>query len=84
MSTQCPAISSTPSRIAQTLMVKLNELPLEQQQEVLDFIKFLIQKNTSRNSIWTEIEEIVQQVPEESWDCLPTDDAQQDDRSANP
>jgi hypothetical protein len=44
-------------------MLKLNELALEQQQEVLDFVEFLLQKNTSRKSISAEIEEIVKQVP---------------------
>ncbi len=63
MSTESPTISSTPSRIAQLVMLKLNELALEQQQEVLDFVEFLLQKNTSRKSISAEIEEIVKQVP---------------------
>ncbi|WP_371265296.1 DUF2281 domain-containing protein [Pleurocapsa sp. PCC 7327] len=60
-------------------MEKLDRLPPSQQQEVLDYIEFLIYKNQPRKTIWDKIDEIVKEVPEEVWDELPTDGAQEHD-----
>ncbi|MBC6473629.1 MAG: DUF2281 domain-containing protein [Hormoscilla sp. GM102CHS1] len=60
-------------------MAKLQELPLEQQQEVLNFVESLAQKYALRKTIWDEIREIVKDVPDEVWDSMPTDGALQHD-----
>jgi len=67
------------SSIAQAVMAKLQELPLEQQQEVLNFVESLAQKYAPRKTIWDEIREIVKDVPDEVWDSMPTDGALQHD-----
>ncbi|MBO1350322.1 MAG: DUF2281 domain-containing protein [Hormoscilla sp. GUM202] len=67
------------SIIAQAVMAKLQELPLEQQQEVLNFVESLAQKYAPRKTIWDEIREIVKDVPDEVWDSMPTDGALQHD-----
>jgi hypothetical protein len=64
---------STQSPIADQVIIKLNQLSLSQQQEVLDFIEFLNQKNQSRQSIWDKIEERMAQVPAEVLAELPAD-----------
>lgn len=68
--------------ITEVIVEKLQQLPLEQQQEVLDFVESLVQKRPARAShqtIWDRIDEIVKQVPEEAWDRVPTDGAEQHD-----
>jgi phage terminase Nu1 subunit (DNA packaging protein) len=52
VSTEASTNSFTPSSIAQAVMVKLNSLPLSQQQQVLDFAEFIAQKNKSHKSVW--------------------------------
>lgn len=64
---------STQSFIADQVTIKLNQLSLSQQQEVLDFIEFLNQKNQSRQSIWDRIEERMAQIPAEVLAELPAD-----------
>jgi hypothetical protein len=64
---------ATQSPIADQVIIKLNQLSLSQQQEVLDFIEFLGQKNQSRQSIWDKIEERMAQVPAEVLAELPAD-----------
>jgi hypothetical protein len=68
--------------IADAIVEKLQQLPLEQQRQVLDFVESLVQKRharTSHQTIWEKIDEIVQHVPEEVWDQVPTDGAEQHD-----
>lgn len=69
-----PALS-----IVETVAAKMNQLPPEKQQEVLDFVEFLAQKTEPPKSIWEKIEAIVEKVPKELWDELPTDGAEQHD-----
>jgi len=75
------------SNLEQTVIGKLRELPPEKQRAVLEFVETLLQPSppeaggsvTSRKSLWEEIEEIVQEVPEETWDQIPADGAEQHD-----
>lgn len=75
MRTESPTIF-TQSAIAQTMMVKLNELPLEQQQEVLNFVEFLAQKNTLKytidlpNGLAQQLEQYLQEHPSETLDRI--------------
>ena len=65
--------------IAEQVVEKLNELPVEKQQQVLDFVEFLVQKNQPLKSIWEKIDEITKDVPDEVWDNLPADGAEKHD-----
>jgi ssDNA-specific exonuclease RecJ len=78
-------VESQPSTmdIAEAVLEKLKVLPLEQQSAVLDFAEFLAQKHIpperTNRPIWEKIREIAKQVPEEEWDRLPIDGAEQHD-----
>ncbi|MGD2183107.1 hypothetical protein [Lusitaniella coriacea] len=51
MTSESVTLPSTPSTLLQTAAAKLSQLPLEQQQQVLDFIEFLAQKSQLRPSL---------------------------------
>ena len=74
--------------IEESLIEKLRGLPLEKQQEVLEFVEKLDRMETSetiqaepkdRMPIWERIREISADVPDEEWAKLPTDGAEQHD-----
>ncbi len=65
--------------ITDRVVEKLNELPVEKQQQVLDFVEFMFQKHQPLKSIWDKIEEITKDVPDEVWDKLPADGAKNHD-----
>lgn len=75
------------SNVEQSLIEKLRNLPPEKQLEVLGFVETLLEPKdsgngervTTRKSIWEEIGEIAGQVPEEAWEQVPTDGAEQHD-----
>lgn len=69
--------TATSPNITEQVVEKLNELPVEKQQQVLDFVEFIIKKHQPVKSIWEKIDEITQDVPEEVWDNLPADGAEQ-------
>ncbi|MBW4630338.1 MAG: hypothetical protein KME30_00075 [Iphinoe sp. HA4291-MV1] len=79
MSPKSLAISSSSLTPANRIISKLQELSSQQQQKVLDFIESLILESNPQKSIWQEIQDIVEQVPEELWDELPTDGAENHD-----
>jgi hypothetical protein len=65
----------------QVIVDKLEKLPAEKQQKVLDFVQQLEalsdaeprQPAYQAKSMWDVIEEITSQVPPEAWAELPTD-----------
>ena len=57
----------------------LRQLPPEQQEEVASFIEELFERLEPRPTLWDRIEQRVAQVPEEVWDEIPTDGAEQHD-----
>ena len=62
------------TEVIETIFAKVKTLPLEQQQEVLDFVEELTGANSQPDrTIWQEIREIVQDVPDEEWERLPRD-----------
>lgn len=74
--------------IEESLIEKLRGLPLEKQQEVLEFVEKLDRQETRETSqaepkdrmpIWDRIREISADVPDEEWAKLPTDGAEQHD-----
>ncbi|MDY6803817.1 MAG: hypothetical protein SXA11_08430 [Cyanobacteriota bacterium] len=68
--------TATSPNITEQVVEKLNELPVEKQQQVLDFVEFIIKKHQPVKSIWEKIDEITQDVPDEVWDNLPADGAE--------
>ena len=72
-------------RIEQTVIEKLKSLPPPQQQEVLDFVEFLNQKNSghqprrSLEGLWADLglsitEEDVAEARQEMWRNFPRED----------
>jgi hypothetical protein len=77
-----------PASIEESLIEKLRGLPLEKQQEVLEFVEKLDRQETRETSqaepkdrmpIWDRIREISADVSDEEWAKLPTDGAEQHD-----
>lgn len=68
------------SSIEEIVIEKLRALPSEQQREVLEFMEGLERQAVSPpKTIWEEIREIVKDVPDEVWDRMPRDGAEQHD-----
>ena len=62
--------------IEQTALEKLRALAPEQQQLVLKFIEGLAPQTAPRRlTIWDQVKDIIEAVPPEAWDELPTDGA---------
>jgi hypothetical protein len=72
-------ISVAASSIVEAVVSYMNDLPIEQQQQVLDFVEFLQQKHVPEKPIWEKIAAIVEQAPLEVWEQVPTDGAIQHD-----
>jgi hypothetical protein len=70
------------ANIEESVIEKLRALPLEKQQEVLEFVENLaVEPATNRDDrpIWEVIKAISAEVPLEEWVRLPTDGAEQHD-----
>lgn len=66
--------------IEETVIEKLRVLPVEKQQEVLSFIENLAAPSRkSEPTIWEKIRKRAQKVPDEVWEKLPRDGAEQHD-----
>jgi hypothetical protein len=85
-----PSASSTPDvptaeaevSSSEQILAKLQHLSPEQQQEVLDFVEFLGQKNppqSPQKTIWEKIRDNMAEVPDEVWEKVPTDGSYQHD-----
>lgn len=62
--------------IEQTTLEKLRALAPEQQQQVLKFIESLEPQTVPRHlTIWDQVKDIIEAVPSEAWDEVPTDGA---------
>lgn len=71
-----------PLKIEQSVLEKMRSLPVEKQQEVLDFVEFLAQKNQvqrprrSLKGLWADLNvhitsEDIAQVRHEMWGNFP-------------
>ena len=69
------------TEIAETIYEKVKVLPLDKQEEVLEFVKEKLAFTVKKDSrpIWEVIAEISSQVPEEEWAKLPADGAENHD-----
>lgn len=62
------------TEVVETIFAKIKTLAPEQQQEVLQFVEELTGTDAQpARTIWQEIREIVQDVPDEEWEKLPRD-----------
>ena len=68
------------STVEQTILEKLRILPPEQQQAVLEIIERMGQQQAPRKmTILEKISERSKQVPDEVWERIPADGAEQHD-----
>jgi Protein of unknown function (DUF2281) len=78
-----PFTSSIPETSAEVevstieqIVEKLQHLAPEQQQQMLDFVEFLVQKHSPQpppKTIWEKIRERTARIPPEEWEHMPTD-----------
>jgi hypothetical protein len=76
------AAAGTVEQITGQVVVTLQLLAPEQQQQVLDFVEFLAQKNSARPaapSSWEKIDDRLSTVPDSAWAHVPTDGSYQHD-----
>ena len=66
-------VSLSKKTISETITDKLEDLSTSQQEEVLDFVEFLLYKQKPQRSIWDKIEERIAQLPEDVIAELPED-----------
>ena len=66
------------TEIAETIYEKVKVLPLDKQEEVLEFVEEKLAFAAKKDSrpIWEKIVEISNRVPEEEWAKLPNDGAE--------
>lgn len=75
-----PETSATDVSTIDQLLEKLHQLSPEQQQEVHDFVQFLILKyQPAQKTIWEKMRERTARIPAEELEKLPTDGAAQHD-----
>jgi Protein of unknown function (DUF2281) len=77
-----PSDLATAPTLLEGIRAKVQALPPERQQQVLDFVEFLAQKNQppeEKKTIWEDIDELMAEVPDEEWDQVPTDGSYQHD-----
>jgi len=68
------------SSIEEALVERLRALDAEEQKRVLDFVEGIErQKSQPAKTLWDAIQDIVKDVPDEVWERLPTDGAEQHD-----
>jgi Protein of unknown function (DUF2281) len=75
------APEGTPN-VLHLIQSQIQALPLERQQEVLDFVEFLVQRNQPpepEKTIWEDIDDLMAQVPDEALEQVPTDGSYQHD-----
>jgi hypothetical protein len=65
------------TNLEQTIIEKIHAFPPEKQQKLLDYAETLedkeITEETEYQTIWEMVKDIIEEVPKEAWDELPTD-----------
>lgn len=72
-------ISNMP-HLLETIQSTVQTLPIDRQQQVLDFIEFLAQQNSPQppqQTIWEKIDAAMAKLPDEVWEKVPIDGAEQ-------
>lgn len=65
--------------LSKVVAEKVAILPIEKQQKVLDFVESLEEKERQKKSLFEKLAAIRERVPEEVWDKIPTDGAENHD-----
>ncbi len=65
--------------LSKVVAEKVAILPIEKQQKVLDFVESIEEKEPQKKSLFEKLAEIRERVPEEVWDKIPTDGAENHD-----
>lgn len=65
------------TNLEQTIIEKIHAFPPEKQQKLLDYAESLengeTTQETKHQTIWEMVKDIIEEVPKEAWDELPTD-----------
>ena len=65
------------TNLEQTIIEKVHAFPPEKQKKLLDYAETLedaeISQETEHQTIWEMVKDIIEEVPNEAWDELPTD-----------
>ena len=65
------------TNLEQTIIEKVHAFPPEKQKKLLDYAETLedakIVEETERQTLWELVKDIIEEVPKEAWDELPTD-----------
>ncbi len=68
------------ANIEERIVEKMRNLPLEKQQEILEFVERLAtDTEPQKRTIWEKIREHAREVPDEVWEQVPADGAEQHD-----
>ena len=65
--------------LSKVVAKKVAVLPLEKQQKVLDFVESIEEKDSQKKSLFEKLADIRERVPEEVWEKLPSDGAENHD-----
>ncbi len=65
------------TNLEQTIIEKVHAFPPEKQKKLLDYAETLEVEETAEETecqtIWEMVKDIIEEVPKEAWDELPTD-----------
>ena len=65
------------TNLEQTIIEKVHAFPPEKQKKLLDYAEILEVEETAgeieHQTIWEMVKDIIEEVPKEAWDELPTD-----------
>ncbi|MDQ6786632.1 MAG: hypothetical protein M3033_07405 [Acidobacteriota bacterium] len=65
------------TNLEQTIIEKVHAFPPEKQKKLLDYAETLeveeTAEETEHQTIWDMVKDIIEEVPKEAWDELPTD-----------
>ncbi len=65
------------TNLEQTIIEKVHAFPTEKQKKLLDYAETLEVEETAEETecqtIWEMVKDIIEEVPKEAWDELPTD-----------
>jgi len=63
------------TNLEQTIIEKVYAFPPEKQQKILEYAETLneTEQEASHETLWDMVKDLVEQVPKEAWDELPTD-----------
>ena len=63
------------TNIEQIIIEKVHQFPPEKQQKLLEYAESLdkIEHEAKHETLWEMVKDLVEEVPKEAWDELPTD-----------